>query len=133
MSALELMRCEVVDRLAPVPDIIERLAVSGPEASRCFFRQLSLEIAGLGEREFSEIWSSCVGTLDLRHEEAEAMRGLGRSLGRYGAAEQDGAISRCMALLESFAAQAREEAAAGTKLYGGLGVTVGLLLAIMLI
>jgi len=132
-SALELMRGEVVDRLAPVPEIAERLAVSGPEESRAFFRRLSTEMENLGERAFSEIWSSCAGSLGLRQEEREALCGLGRCLGRYGADEQDAAISRCMALLGGFAKKAEEEAASGARLYGGLGVTVGLLLAVVLI
>lgn len=133
ISALELMRSEVMDRLAPMPDIAERLAATGPEETRAFFRSLSVEMEGLGERELSEIWSSCTGCLGLRYEETEALRTLGRSLGRYGADEQNAAIIRCMSLLETFQAQARTEAASGAKLYGGLGVTVGLLLAIMLI
>lgn len=132
-SALELMRGEVVDRLAPVPEIAERLAASGPEESREFFSRLTAEMEDLGKREFSEIWSSSAGVLRLRQDEHEALCGLGRSLGRYGADEQDAAISRCMALLGAFAKKAEEEAASGTRLYGGLGVTIGLLLAVVLI
>ena len=133
VSSLELMRGEVVDRLTPVPDIAERLAVSGPEESRAFFQLLSSELERLGELAFSDIWSSCTGILGLREAETEALCDLGRSLGRYGAEEQNTAISRCMNLLGTFAERAREEAVSGAKLYGGLGITVGLLLAVMLI
>ncbi|NCB51791.1 MAG: hypothetical protein EOM54_07925 [Clostridia bacterium] len=132
-SALELMRGEVVDRLAPVPEIAERLASSGPEGSREFFRCLSSEMEGIGERAFSEIWSYCAGTMRLRPDDHEALCGLGRCLGRYGADEQDAAISRCMALLGASAKKAEDEAASGVRLYGGLGVTVGLLIAVVLI
>ena len=132
-SALELMRGEVVDRLAPVPEITERLAASGPEESRPFFRRLTSELADLGTRTFSEIWSSCAGSMGLRQGEREALCSLGRCLGRYGADEQDAAIARCMALLGAFAKKAEEEASSGARLYGGLGVTVGLLIAVVLI
>lgn len=132
-SALELLRGEVVDRLAPVPEIAERLAASGPEEARAFFRCLSLELERLGEKAFSEIWSSCAGSIGLRPGELEALCGLGRCLGRYGADEQNAAISRCMAILGAFAKKAEDEAASGARLYGGLGVTVGLLFATVLI
>lgn len=133
VSALELMRGEVVDRLAPMPEIAERLAATGPEESRGFFRRLSSDMECLGEKAFSEIWSSCAADLGLRHDETETLCDLGRSLGRYGIDEQEAAIARCMSLLGAFTDAARSEAASGGRLYGGLGITAGLLLAVMLI
>jgi stage III sporulation protein AB len=132
-SALELMRGEVVNRLAPMPEIAERLAAGGPDEVRGFFRRISAEMGGLGEKAFSEIWADCAGELGLRQDETAALCDLGRSLGRYGADEQEAAIARCMSRLGAFADDARAEAAAGARLYGGLGITAGLLLAVMLI
>lgn len=131
-AALELLRGEVVSRLAPLPEAAERLAASGPAETRDFFTLLVHRMGELGERPFSEIWDDCVAALALRPRENAALRDLGANLGRYGAEAQDAALGRCMALLGSAAAEAEAEAARGGKLSVGLGLTAGLMLAVLL-
>ncbi|MEG1632701.1 MAG: stage III sporulation protein AB [Oscillospiraceae bacterium] len=133
LSSLELIRSEVTARLTPIPEIAERLAASGPGETREFFGRLGAELTALGEREFSEIWSSCAAELKLREDELSALADAGRSLGRYGVREQDAALSRCMEILGAAAADARAEAAGGGRLWTGLGITAGLILAVALL
>lgn len=131
-AAVELLRGEIVSRLAPMPEAARRLAEGGPRETRGFFYRLCLELEQLGGREFSEIWSACLGGLALREREREALEALGRSLGRYGAREQDAALARCLESLGAAAREARAEAAAGGRLCAGLSLSAGALLAIIL-
>lgn len=133
-SALELMRGEICARLAPLPQTAERLAESGPEETREFFAALATGMERLGERDFSRIWrDSAEGLRGLRADEYAALRDLGGTLGRYGANEQESAICRCMETIGAAARDAKEEAASGGRLYAGLGITAGLLLAAVLV
>lgn len=131
-AALELLRGEVVSRLAPLPEAAERLAASGPAETRDFFALLARRLGELGERTFSELWAACADTLALPPREADALRDLGASLGRYGAEAQDAALGRCIACMTGAADEAAQEAARGGKLSVGLGLTAGLMLAVLL-
>ena len=84
------------------------------------------------EREFSCIWSACLSTLDLPSDAHSALDDLGRSLGRYSAAEQHTAIDRCIAALERCSRAERETGRGNAKLKLGLSLTAGLLLAVIL-
>lgn len=132
ISALESVRSEVVTYLAPLPEIAERLSREGPAETRPFFAQLSAGFERLGETSFAENWSGCAAALELPEEEKRIVADVGRSLGRYGAPEQAAALTRSMAALAEALENAEAEAAAGGRLWTGLGVTAGMLLAILL-
>lgn len=132
-SALELMRSEITARLTPVPEVAALLSECGPVETRDFFALLRRCLDRLGELEFAEIWLDCARSLPLRDEELSALSDLGGSLGRYGAAEQGAAISRCMERLGEYARRAGAEANSGGRLCTGLGLTAGALLAVLLI
>ena len=102
-SGLELLRGEIVSRLAPMPEAAERLARYGPEPARGFYAAV------------------CAG-----------LENLGGSLGRYGAAEQAAAISACEQELRREAERAAQEAQVMGRLRAGLAAGAGLILAIVL-
>ena len=93
---------------------------------------LDAALDALGELEFSCIWSACLSTLDLPSDAHSALDDLGRSLGRYSAAEQHTAIDRCIAALERCSRAERETGRGNAKLKLGLSLTAGLLLAVIL-
>ena len=133
LSALETMRAEITSRLTPMPEIAERLARTGPEQTRPFFSLLDGRLCELGDREFSEIWSECVSALYLPRDEEGVLRDLGRVLGRYGPAEQGAALELCMEALSAAQKEAHAEARSGSRLWTGVSLTAGMLLAVMLI
>ena len=112
-SGLELLRGEIVSRLAPMPEAAERLARYGPEPARGFYAAV------------------CAG-LDLPDPARAAMENLGGSLGRYGAEEQAAAISACEQELRREAERAAQEAQVMGRLRAGLAAGAGLILAIVL-
>ena len=73
-----------------------------------------------------------MGTPEFAVPSLEALAAAGRSLGRYGAEEQEAAISRSVAALSRFAEEARARAESGQRLYAGAGLALGLIAAIML-
>ena len=131
-AGLELLRGEIVSRLAPLPEAAERLARYGPEPARGFYAAVCAGLENLGGAEFSEIWRRALGLLDLPDPARAAMENLGGSLGRYGAAEQAAAISACEQELRREAERAAQEAQVMGRLRAGLAAGAGLILAIVL-
>ena len=133
ISALETVRAEITGRLTPMPEIAEKLARTGPGETRRFFALLERRLGELGEREFSELWSECVDSLYLPGDEARMLGELGRSLGRYGPAEQNAALVLCMDALSAAEREARSAAVSGSRMWTGVSLAAGLLLAVMLV
>lgn len=131
-ASLELLRGEVVTRLTPLPDCAALLSRTGPAECREFYASLGLAMDSLGELEFSRLWEACVSALELGEEAQSALADLGRSLGRYAAAEQGAAIDRCLARLGPLAARERAALRDSARLKLGLGLSAGLLLAVIL-
>lgn len=131
-AGLELLRGEIVSRLAPLPEATERLARHGLETARSFYAAVCAGLENLGGAEFGEIWAAALELLDLSDPARAALLNLGGSLGRYGAAEQAAAISACEAELRREAQNAAEEARVMGKLRAGLAAGGGIILAIVL-
>lgn len=131
--ALETVRAEITARLTPMPEIAEKLARTGPAETRRFFALLESRLGELGDREFSELWNDCVETLYLPRDEESVLRDVGRSLGRYGPAEQNAAIVLCMDALTAAEREARAASRSGSRLWTGVSLAAGMLLAVMLI
>lgn len=131
-AGLELLRGEIVSRLAPMPEAAERLALHGPEGTRAFYAAVSAGLENFGGAEFSELWRRALGLLDIGPAARAALENLGASLGRYGAQEQDSAISACELELRREAERASEEARVMGRLRAGLAAGAGLILAIVL-
>ena len=125
-SGLELLRGEIVSRLAPMPEAAERLARYGPEPARGFYAAVCAGLENLGGAEFSEIWRRALGLLDLPDPARAAMENLGGSLGRYGAAEQAAAISACEQELRREAERARELSGLSPALFTPVVKCVGI-------
>ena len=132
ISALTLLRAEITERLSPLPDCARTLAESGPEPCRDFFAAVYGATDALGEVEFAKLWSACLHALDLPRGALDALDCLGRSLGRYAAAEQGAAIDRCAARLEAEARAAAANARDAPRLRFGLSLAAGALLALIL-
>ena len=131
-AGLELLRGEIVSRLAPMPEAAERLARHGPEGTRVFYAAVCTGLESFGGAEFSELWRRALGLLDIGAPARAALLNLGASLGRYGAEAQGSAISACELELRREAERASEEARVMGRLRAGLAAGAGLILAIVL-
>lgn len=128
-AALGVMAEEISLLRTPLPELFSRLAVNGPEETRGFFASLT---AADGS-PLSGRWSVCVNALPVGAEEKEALNALGMSLGRYDAQSQCAQIEYTRALLQQMTEQARCERDGKAKTYVGLGLSLGAMLAVILL
>lgn len=131
-AALEILRGEISARLTPLPDCFRLLASSGPEPCRGFFTNLLASLDALGETEFARLWDACLAVEDLPPGAAGALSELGRTLGRYSAAEQRSAIERCIEQLKFCSREGHDALQQTAKLRIGLPICAAVLLAVIL-
>ena len=100
------------------------------------FCRLVSQLGELGTLTFAEIWESALKeekALKLGEDERAVLLEMGMSLGRYGAQEQDAAISRCIKRLENCLYTAELKERNGERLYKGLGLAFGVAVVIVLL
>jgi stage III sporulation protein AB len=134
--ALAAMRSELVTRLAPVPELIERAERQSEEPVSAFFRNVRLRLGELGDTALYELWSDALrGTpeLLLTGEESAALREAPRALGRYDLAEQRDALLRAEGQFEEFSRRAGAKRDAEFKTRALLGAAVGVFAALLLL
>ncbi len=114
----------------PLPELTERLAENSE-----LFAAFSRHFDELGEEPLSVLWERACREggerMGLLPEDREALQALGDSLGS-GLEEQSEALKRCCERLEYCRDTSRAAVAERGKLYGALGVSAGLALALML-
>lgn len=91
LTALEVMRGEICERLTPMPELLEMLRDESPYPAGLFFEKVRNSMSDLGTYSFAAIWRRSVETtpeLLLTEQETQTLAELGFSLGRYDAKEQ---------------------------------------------
>lgn len=132
-SGLGMLKSEVCQRHAPISEIAETLSASAPGAAGQLFASLNAFLPLLDTQEFSLIWSGAVRTLGLGSDETFALERLGLCLGRYEAQTQGIEIDACLQRLLQLEARANAQYAGSSRLYTGLGVTLGLITAVLIL
>jgi stage III sporulation protein AB len=134
-AALQVLQSEIQVNLTPVGDILAMLSDFGDRSSRWFFREVSEQFTTRGAPYLAQCWNDAVVRCcsELSEEEQRALCTLGEVLGRYGVEEECAAINRCISELNIGLAQLRQRYYADVKLYTGLGLTAGCILAIVLL
>lgn len=135
LDALRYMDAELKNGARPIPELFLALQERAERQIRQFFGGLNKAMESLGEESLSEIWCGCVNrdeSLKLKAEQKRELCRLGNYLGRYSGTEQAEALGLCMLRLEGELTKARQEAGQGMKLYTGLGLCLGLMLAAVL-
>ena len=131
-DSLKLIRSDIAFRLLPLPDTLRHAAQSAPAPLRHVYAALSEQMC-TETQPFSEQWRAAFDALpDFSPEDQAALCTLGEPLGKYDADAQVDAIDYCVAYLQSAETQAREDTARRGKLYAGLGLTFGLIVAVTL-
>ena len=134
-AALPLMRAEICAKLTPMTELIDYLSRSAPQGCREFFQGIQGRMGSLENKGFYRIWeeeteNTCAYALTI--EERAAICALGASLGRYDSTEQRFAIDAASARLSALAQEARSQCGNQCRLWTGLGVFSGLILAVMM-
>lgn len=134
-AGLDVLRRELGCRLAPLP---AALRVAAEECHSCaarFFEGCAQGAGGLHGRSFQQVWREELETcpLQLTAEDRQMLEQLGSVLGRYDGESQCMAIEEEVSRLGRQIVQAREERRRLGRVYGVLGMTAGLFLAVLLI
>ncbi len=135
-AALEIMKSEICQRLAPMADVLDMLACDKQNLAHGLFARCLEKMGELGEKTFSDIWRQSVtesAELLLTPDEQLVLAELGPALGKYSGGEQLAAFSYTLRRLERFIQRAEEERDRESKLRAFLGVAAGIFAVIILI
>ncbi|MDR1132161.1 MAG: stage III sporulation protein AB [Oscillospiraceae bacterium] len=136
LDALRFIDAELKNGSVPIPEIFAALKNVPYAVLRSFFEKLGESMSDFGERSLSEIWSGCVlsdAALSLSEGQRRELCRVGGYLGRYSETEQSEAIAVCIGRLEAEHLRSDQKARDGVRLYTGLGLTLGLMLAAVLL
>lgn len=134
-AGLELLRRELGWRLTPLPEALAA-AAEGTQGRAAQFFQFCAQRAGrLSGTTFQQLWREGLERCPLRldREDRALLEQLGPVLGRYDGDSQCQAVDKALAGLARRQTQAEENRRRLGRVYGVLGVTAGLFLAILLI
>ena len=134
-AGLDTLRRELGWRLSPLPDGLEAAgrALHGPAAD--FFAQCARPARAPDGQAFQEVWRAELDAapLRLKPEDRALLERLGPVLGRYDGDSQRLALEEGAAGLRALQGAAADERNRLGRVYGVLGVTTGLLAAIVLL
>jgi stage III sporulation protein AB len=134
--ALGAMEREICDRLAPMPDIAERLSKDADMPARAFFENVRSRMDELGSVEFSAIWRHALADtpqLNLTGEELDVLGALSLVLGRYDTQEQRREIRYAASRFEEFSRRAELSRDRNGRVRAFLGVAAGVFAVLILI
>ena len=131
-DALLLIRNEIATKNALLSDAITQAAETCSECVRPFFSDLSAAMM-VRDSLFAESWAQTAALFSgLNPPEREALGRLGLHLGKYDKETQLKAIDTCIEQFRIMTAQANQDAKQFGRLYAGIGLTVGSMLAVAL-
>lgn len=136
LDSLRFMEAELKNGAVPIPDIFDILRKLPNSRLRSFFNELNGKMESFGQESLAEIWSDSAlnnQSISLSDRQRQELGRLGIFLGRYSEKEQSEAIEACIMHLEDELKRSTVKAREGAKLYTGLGLTAGLMLAAVLI
>lgn len=134
IAGLNAIEQELVCRTLPLPALLEHAARN----TAGIVRDLFIVCAGdldRGTMSFSTIWCNVIETFYPLQDgpEKEALSQLGNVLGRYDTESQRKALSRTIAKLSAYSAETDKQCKHKSRVYGAVGLTAGLFIAILLI
>ncbi len=134
LQMLREMRGELESRAAPLPQLMEKFRRSSGAAG-AFAGELCSRLGQLGEKEFSALWSESLEAAlpALDKGDREALRSLGRCLGRYELPRQLAELDGCIGALESRESACSAGLPEKKRMGLGLACSLGALLLIVLI
>lgn len=135
LDALRYIDAELKNASMAVPEIFSELSLRKEWKLENFFSELSGKMSDFGEESLAKIWTGCVmedKSVELTLQERQEIVRVGNYLGKFSENEQSEAIQACIRHLEDELEKLSLRAKERAKLYTGLGVTAGLMLATVL-
>ena len=136
LSALDVLKSEICDRLTPMPQLLRQLTAEATYPASVLFQNASDKMGALGSRPFSVIWRQAVQDtpeLQLKPQEELVLTELGMSLGRYDVGEQRSAIAYAARRLDECLRRAEADRDKNSKVHAFLGVAAGIFVVVILL
>lgn len=136
IDSLRYMGSELKLQSQPLPELIREMSENAAAPVREYYVNLYMAIDLLGEQSFESLWSELVMTdksLEISDRQREILCKAGSFMGKFSVEDQALALEGCVARLEPEYNRAHEKAIEGRRLYPGLGLTAGLMLAALFI
>lgn len=134
LGALERLERELCFALLPVETLLTQMKEGSHGAAEQFFSHCETRFRTRGEERLEEIWSKALLTVPtpLSEEDKRLIQEIGGVMGRYDGESQRQAFTRIHDRLRMRQEEAAELAARMGKVYTVLGLSVGLMVALML-
>jgi len=133
-AALGLLESELALRAPATPELMELLAQRAPEPAAALFREVCRGLPRLGEVRLQELWGAGLAQLEaLTDQDRRPLLELGAVLGRYDVEAQARAAAAARRELEETARRLSERRREESRSYAAVGLTLGLLLAVVLL
>ena len=136
ITALEVMKSEICDRMTPLPELLDLLCrETKPPVNRLFLR-LRQAMRNLGTQRFSTLWSDVVEhayELELHEGERQALSDLGKTLGRYDMDHQRQALAYTLRRLEGYLETAEEAKRTQGKVHAVVSLALGAFVVLILL
>jgi len=134
-AGLDALQRELGWRLAPLPQALEAAAKAAHGPAAQFFSQCGEKAGQPDGQTFRQVWrdSLSAAPLCLTDGDKALLDRLGQVLGRYDGDSQCLALEETAADLRQLQGDAADDRRRLGRVYGVLGMTVGLFLAILLI
>lgn len=132
---LEIIQGELANKLSPMPELAQSVRKKINGKAKSFMEVLIINLNFLGERNLETIWCESLKACgaELGNAEMDALMSLGKIIGRYDVQTQCDAISNTLMLLRSSLNQKRNDLPQLGRLYLGLPMSAGAILAILLV
>ena len=134
-AGLDALQRELGWRLAPLPLALEAAAEASHGPASQFFSRCGRGVGQEDGRTFQQVWRGCLDAAQLRLAPGDRtlLERLGPVLGRYDGDSQRLALEDAAAGLRDLQGEASDDRRRLGRVYGVLGMTAGLFLAILLI
>ena len=134
LGALERLERELGFALLPVETLLSQMKEGSHGAAEQFFSHCERRFRTRGEERLEEIWSESLMAMPspLSDEDKRLIQEIGGVMGRYDGESQRQAFARIHDRLRMRQEEAAELAARMGKVYTVLGLSIGLMVALML-
>ncbi|MDR0952519.1 MAG: stage III sporulation protein AB [Oscillospiraceae bacterium] len=132
IDSLRYMRSELKATAAPTTQLIGQLALNAGGEVREFYVNLLARLERLGDESFESLWLEAAAdreSLPIGARQRQILGSLGAFMGKFSIEELDAALEAVIDRLGPELLSAREKTRDGNRLYPGLGLCGGFMIA----
>ena len=135
MTNLNYLQSEMEYSMEPVPMLLKRIGESRRDQEGGFFLEAEKLLSEKREKNLYDAWEKAIDMVyeenGLSKEDKKILKVLGYELGKTDMENQKRLFEHCFCQLKQQMTQAKEEAAVKGRMYRSLGISMGILIAVV--